>query len=198
MEENEEQWEVESLVARAKEMALVTETWSRFQTFMAEKAQQLGAIWVGSAEISTETYAAEGKVRFHLAAVLTRAIPMRFTSPWNAIEFEGAPAIYRPKLDMAQVLKAEKKLGHMGMFAEAAYYLQMPKIGQLLHGGDKRPYKDYKVNARWVTEYLQAGGWPKGDDRVRALGLAIFTVSRTCGEPWAAHLSVSSTDVGGC
>ena len=156
LEENKEAWAPESLVARAKELPKVKAVWERFTMFQDEKAQQLGAEWVASLELSLDTYEETGKVRFHLAVVLSRAQQMRFTPPSDFLEFEGSHAVYKPKLNQEALGKMSKKIGFVGLFAQAAYYLQMPKKGMVLNDGTKQPYVDYKVNARWVTEYVQA------------------------------------------
>ena len=177
LEEGAEPWEPESLVARAKDLPKTIAVWGRYVEFVDEKAKELSAKWVASLEICTTTYVETGKVRFHLAVVLCRMVPIRFSPPWDFLEFENAPAIYSPRVDETTTQKMAKKLGIHGVFGQAAYYLQMPKIGMVFNDGTMQPYKDYRVNARWVTEYLQAGAWDVGSNRVRALGLAILPVS---------------------
>ena len=170
LQEGEEPWEPESLVARARDLPKVTAVWTRYQAFLDEKAKELSAQWVASQELCLETYAKTGKVRFHLAVVFLRQVPMRFKNPWDYLEFENAPAIYAPKVGPQELVKAVKAKGINGVFAQAAYYLQMPKIGMVHNCGTQQPYKDYRVNARWITEYMQAATWDFC--KAKALGFA--------------------------
>ena len=36
------------------------------------------------------------------------------------------------------------------------YYVQMPKVGMVIHESNWRPYKDFQVNDRWLIPFLQA------------------------------------------
>jgi len=40
---------------------------------------------------------------------------------------------------------------------QGAYYVQCPKIGQVLMGGNIEPFRDYLVNANWVSHMVQLG-----------------------------------------
>ena len=156
-EEDEEAWDSESLVARAKDLPEVKEVWERFEKFIAEKARELGAEHAVSLELSLGTYGETGQVRFHLNVALTRAQAFRFTNPWGVLEFEKAPAIYKPKMSDDAISAKTRKTGRNMMWAQAAYYLQFPKEGAVYTGGSVAPYKHYQVRPRWVTEYVQAG-----------------------------------------
>ena len=65
--------------------------------------------------------------------------------------------------------------------------MQMPKKGMVFNDGTKQPYVDYKVNARWVTEYVQARICPNSLKNMKeplALQSLLFLLNY-CGEPWA-------------
>ena len=36
------------------------------------------------------------------------------------------------------------------------YYVQMPKVGMVMHESNWKPYKDFQVNDRWLIPFLQA------------------------------------------
>ena len=50
-----------------------------------------------------------------------------------------------------QVPGRQRQLGFVGM-----YYMQCPKIGMIKWGGTLAPFKDYPVNADWITNLLQS------------------------------------------
>ena len=36
------------------------------------------------------------------------------------------------------------------------YYVQMPKVGMVMHESNWKPYRDFQVNDRWLIPFLQA------------------------------------------
>ena len=155
--EGEEPWDPGALVARARDFDMVTATWKRFEPWAKEKARQLGAEVAVSMELSLSTYEATGVCKFHLNIALSRPVALRFANPWQFLEFEGAPAIFKPKMSQEEATRMAKKKGRSECWAQAAYYLQFPKLGMVYTGGSAQPYTSYQVRPRWVTEYLQAG-----------------------------------------
>ena len=69
--------------------------------------------------------------------------------------FEGIYIFFKPSCTEEEQFKKTKRIGLQGMFAQAAYHLQFPKIGMVFSEGSKYPFKDYQVKPRWVTDYLQ-------------------------------------------
>ena len=161
----------ETLQAHAKALPQVVDAWARFRAFAEQRSAELKAKWASSCELCLGTYKDTGLVRFHLTLSLSRPQKMKFTTPWDCLAFEGVPAIFKPYMTEGEIAKISKKRGLNQMFAQVAYYLQFPKKGGLYSAGCQQPYKDYRVNARWVTEYLQAGIWSSGQTRVIDLGL---------------------------
>ena len=156
LEENSELWAAESLSARAKEHPQARRLWARFLGFCEKTAQKLNADWTCSVEICLQTYEDTGVVKLHLSMVMSREEEFRFTNPWQLLEFEKRTAIYSPKITNDDSARLSMKKGRRSMFAQASYYLQFPKKGMVFQNGKKKPFIDYQVKPRWVTDYLQA------------------------------------------
>ena len=73
---------------------------------------------------------------------------MRFTPPQAFLTLEGNYAFYKPSCTEEEQFKKTKRIGLQGMFVQATYYLQFPKIGVVFSEGSKYPFKDNQAKPR--------------------------------------------------
>ena len=149
---------MKSLVYRLQELPFVEAVARRFFEFAARKAVGFGAQWAASVEVCTKTYRAEGICRLHLSVVLGRDLHFNFKLPWEQMSFGKLLGVYKPSANADVTKQVCKKRGMKGMFAQASYYLQMPKIGLVASAGSWKPFADFKVKDSWITDYVQVYG----------------------------------------
>ena len=105
--------------------------------------------WAYSFELCPEQFK-EGTLQLHLTVVFLfgRKMGMR-TSKW--MELTGGLKPQHVK-DPSSGGRGRRANSPNPMF----YYVQMPKVGMVMHEGNWKPYKDFQVNDRWLIPFLQA------------------------------------------
>ena len=127
----------------------VLDLWKRATARVQELQQMFATDSACCMEVCTETLAVQRCCRIHLHVFLRATERLRLP-PSRLLTFE----------DVTPQMSAV--VGGMGLQRKSNswsgfFYCVVPKIGQIFSHGTRRPFKDFLVDAKWITNLLQAG-----------------------------------------
>ena len=139
--------DINGLVAWLRALPVVTQLWERAREFLdgIREFHHVEA-WARALEVCVDSWEQNpAEARLHLHAWLCRETEFRLYGLQGLAFLDSLPHRSAPPG------RIRASSGYAG-----AYYLQAPKVGQVFSEGNKRPFKDYNVPAKWVFQLCVA------------------------------------------
>jgi hypothetical protein len=140
---------IDVVVAACKTDRQVLTSWSRLQKEVGIFCSTHGNPKFGSSfEICTSTWKEKQELKLHYHVCFKFADRMHFRTS-KSLELDGVIPVHvqQPPRDCVGPRAANVN--------PMLYYLEMPKIGKVLHQTTVYAFTDYSVNPRWITGWLQ-------------------------------------------
>ena len=137
------------LVEKLRETPKILELWDRIMEHADKVRSSLGASdWAICMEVCPEVYALQGtlQVHFHMFLRSPNWMSLR-RAAWMHLDGAG-PNVARAVGGLA----ASRAQGNWSGY----FYCCVDKDGHLFHRANRRPFKDFLVNASWILNLVQA------------------------------------------
>ena len=141
---------LDDVVHECKESPAVVQMWEKAMPYIDQLRRRVGAQDVAVAlEVCPETFEKKRIVRLHIHSFLRGAARLSLP-PLVALAFDGAVPV------LATVVGGMPIQRKSNTWSGYFYCVVEPKVGRIFSHGNRRPFKDFLVDNKWIFNLLQA------------------------------------------